>query len=611
MRHRILRSRWVGAVSLGVAALTMSATIGTGTAFAGAPTPPTLGVSPHWFTGNLNGIRDAGSDTTFFLMQALSDLYEQSGLYGCNLASGGSFTYAGCASGASATSGTTDVVDNYDHVEVTTGLGKIGSGDGQKQLCGVETEPFAIPDFARSSKPPSSSNGCSDMIGLAYGKDAVPSVDFPGAEGPGTATSAGSPWAGQIVGPLAAGWLPAGNCVNGSNTTPGSCNGTADPVTCDQSSGPSVNPANTANGCSGIPFTNLDGGPSAVGSVAYDIYNTSATNHITDWMQLTDTTNTADVGSAPKVSGKSFPILLPNVNTGSGTEFTFGLFVDGTGGSTDANSANGGGICGNVSSGILENNSAQFGGCAASDYPATDPEQAADQAAEIASLLYYMSFGAYQSDIHDRLVTLSNGTQYAANVMTQSIGGVVEVASTCTETFASCTIWNGTFPTARLLYNVYRTSTLRASTAGFLDWICNGLTADYGTDQNTGLNYNAEITGDIQTKFEFDRIPSTDTSGSNAGDCPLITVPNAATDALVTNGSANVTSASSGFGSTAGSTPVQVGDLVTGTGVPANTYVASTPAPAPGAITLTNPVTVGGGGSTTETLNFNIHSPTT
>jgi len=580
----------------------MSATIGTGTAFAGAPTPPALGVSPHWFTGTLHGIRDAGSDTTFFAIQSLADLYIQSGLYGCNLATGGSFTYAGCASGASATSGTTDVLDNYDHVEITQGLGKIGSGDGQKQLCGVETEPFGVPDFSRSSKPPSSSNGCTDMIGEAFAKDAVPSVAFPGAEGPGTATGATSPWAGEIVGPLAAGWLPAGNAVTG----------TADPVNCDQSAGPSANPANTINGCSGIPFTNLDGGPSAVGSIAYDIYNTAAVNHITDWMQLTNTTNPANVGLASnKIGGQSYPILLPNVNTGSGTEFTFGLFVDGTGGSTDANSGNGGGFCGNVASGILENNSAQFGDCAASDYPASDATQAADQAAEIASLLYYMSFGAYQSDIHDRIVTLSNGTQYAANVMTQSIGGTVEAASTCNQNLPVCTIWTGTFPTARLLYNIYRTTTLRASTAGFLDWVCDGLAADHNIDQNTGLNYNAEINGDIQTKYEFIRIPSTDTSGPNANDCPLITVPNPATDAVVTNGSANVTSASGGFGSTAGSTPVQAGDLVTGTGVPANTFVALTPAPSATAITLTNPVSGLGTSPATETLTFNIHSPTT
>src|SRR3984957_4642998 len=163
MRHRKLRNRFAAAASTIVVAVTAAATLGAGPASANPPSP-TLGASPHWFVAKPEQIRDAGSDTTFFLMQRLSDLYMQAGLYGCQLNSATTPNYNAWLSGTSGVIATTDVTDNYDHIEVDTGLGKIGSGDGQKQLCGNETAPFgggavnggtapSTIDFARSSKP--------------------------------------------------------------------------------------------------------------------------------------------------------------------------------------------------------------------------------------------------------------------------------------------------------------------------------------------------------------------------------------------------------------------------------------------------------------------------
>ena len=634
MRHRRLRNRWVAAVSLGVAALTMSATIGAGTAVAGPPPAPNIGSSPHWFTGTLNQpVRDVGSDTTFFMMQSLSDLFEQAGLYGCNLGAGGTFTYQTCTG----TSDTTDTVDNYDHVEVTTGLGKIGSGDGQSALCGLETLPAVFPDFARSSKPPSK---CGDLVGEAYGKDGVPAVTFPGAEGPGTATNASSPWGGEVVGPLAAGWLPAGNAVNG----------TQDSVTCDTAPPIAADTWNTLNGCHGVPFQDLDGGPASTSSCGYKIYNSGT---VTDWMQLTDTNSvaTAEACGGTTVPGKLFPIDEPNVNTGSGTVFTFGTFVNATGQVTDLHSNNGepgtdvvagtepgadtlvNGFCHDDPSSIIENNSAQFGDCAAADFPPSgvgaDPESVADQAAEISSILYFMSNGVFNSNIHSRIVTLSNGTQYAANKVPDEseLPGVPPTpTATCAQDgVTTCTIWNNTFPTARLLYNIYRTGTLRASTADFLDWICDFSTVDHAVDNNTGINYNNEITGDIDTKYGFIRISTLQISGPNANDCPLITAPPSDTGGASVDGTnANeLDSTDAGFAQ-AGATPVQAGDLVTGGGIPANTYVAASPAPTASHIYLvTYPAPTSTTPSPTQTpvdptlttspesISFNIHSPTT
>ena len=42
-------------------------------------------MAPHFYNGNVEGIRDAGSDTTFFMMQRIGDLYTGAGLYGCTL----------------------------------------------------------------------------------------------------------------------------------------------------------------------------------------------------------------------------------------------------------------------------------------------------------------------------------------------------------------------------------------------------------------------------------------------------------------------------------------------------------------------------------------------
>ncbi len=514
MRHRKLRNRLAAAASLIIAALTMATVLDAGVASAN-PSPPTLGTSPHWYLGKPEQIRNAGSDTTFFLMQRLSDLYEQSGLFGCQLNSATTPNYKACLSGASSVIATTDVTDNFDHVEVTVGLGKIGSGDGQKQLCGSESAPFggggvnggtapATVDFARSSKPVDTSLSCeATMVGLGFAKDGVPSVDFQGAEGPGTATgttctgcSGAQPWNGQIVGPVAAGWLPG------------------DAVTCDTSAGPSSNPKNTVNGCSGVPVTDLSnvGGTS---SEAYNIYSNTGVGRITDWAQLTNITGAQVPGQGATIANHPLPILVAAVNTGSGTEATFSSFLAGSA-TTNINASSI--VCAGQQA--LENNAAQFGDCAASDFPSGgDPTYKADEAAEIASMLYYMANGVYNSNIHSRLLTLpaapSGTVQYAAIKMTQN--GV-----TATTANPSGTLMQNTFPTARTLYNIYRTDTVRASTADFLNWICDSNSAySKSTDQNTGQNYNNEITAAIQTTYGFIRLNSGTASPNNS--CQVIT----------------------------------------------------------------------------------------
>lgn len=576
MKIRTKRGRWGAAASLGVAAITLAMTMGAQAA--SALTTPSG--TPHWFIGHPQSIRDAGSDTTFFMMQRLSDLYMQAGLFGCVLDSSVSPNNSACKVPPADTNATTDTVDNYDHVEVMTGLGHIGSGAGQAQLCGTETAPLPT-DFARSSKPPGTT--CNDMVGLGYAKDGVPLVIFSGEEGPGSATGSTSPWAGKVVGPVAAGWLPG------------------DSVACDLGAGgSSSNTRNTINGCSGVPFndfSNNDNGGGA-SSTAFRIYCATGGTRITDWGQLTNIGS----GSTPVGSGTSIgvPIQVAAVNSASGTVSTFNKFVDsGTGlCGTDTNVNHSTLVCGGAQA--LENNAAQFGDCAAVDFGSGDVTRSADQAAEIASTMYFMSLGVYTSNTHARTVTLSDGTKAAAiaGVAGSSTGGTENGVAPSKAPGGS--ILTNTYPTARTLYNIYRTGSLRASVADFLDWICdsNNLYTK-AIDLNTGLNYNSEITNAIQTTFGFIRLNSLTAAPNNS--CVVIVPDPSTTDGSDTSGSPTLTSAAAGFN-------VHVGDSVSGPGVPPGAHVLSIGAGTP-PLTITMDTNASSTNAGPVTFAFDIHSP--
>ena len=94
--------------------------------------------------------------------------------------------------------------------------------------------------------------------------------------------------------------------------------------------------------------------------------------------------------------------------------------------------------------------------------------------------------------------------------------------ATCSPGQLNCTLINNLFPIARTLYNIYRTDTVRASTADFLNWICDSNNAyTKGIDQNTGQNYNNEITAALQTTYGFIRLNTQSASPNNS--CQLIT----------------------------------------------------------------------------------------
>ena len=83
-----LRRGVVRAAAAGAAVLSATLIVGAGVASAAPPADPPGGavpVPPHFYNGTVEGIRDSGSATTFFMMQKIGDLYTAGGLYGCSI----------------------------------------------------------------------------------------------------------------------------------------------------------------------------------------------------------------------------------------------------------------------------------------------------------------------------------------------------------------------------------------------------------------------------------------------------------------------------------------------------------------------------------------------
>ena len=297
-----LRTSVAKLAGVGAGAVFATLIVGGGVASASPPPDPSGGatpVAPHFYNGNVEQIRGTGSDTTFFLMQRVSDLFTSAGLYGCTLndtsgetvfnsndqtlANGTANLENYCQSGKNVD--TTDINDNWDRTEVTEGVDDVGSTAGQQQLCGSSSLDSPLPvDFARSSKGLASNAGCT-LTPNGYAKDGVPVLEQyamdPGDIGTGVSTTYpynfinnGNGATGGSVGLVSGGWLPGDNV----NCTP-TLSSSGQP----QSAG--------ANGfCSGAPaleINNGDGGGGA-GSTAYRIWCATDTTRISDWGALTN-----------------------------------------------------------------------------------------------------------------------------------------------------------------------------------------------------------------------------------------------------------------------------------------------------------------------------------
>ena len=505
MRTSSMRHRLAVAGSAGVAALIAALGVGVGTATAAAPSDPMAGVAPAFNNGKVNAIRNSGSDTTIFVMQKLGDLYTSAGLYGCTLNNGGETSLYNSAflpstSGnaqtfcqSNANIDTTDTVDNWNRTEVTTGVDDVGSGAGQSQLCNTVNSPLTV-DFARSSKPPGSA--CLNMVGTGFAKDGVPAVDFPVVNPSTFGTVANtSPYHsvnGGSIGPVAQGWIP-GDPVGGPYT--------------------------------GTPFTdvsNADNGGGA-NSTAYKLWCATDSTRITDWGQLVNLAASGPGnGGMAKTVGNGAPIGLPvrimGVNPNSGTNATFTGFINGSAATkcsnTNTNAANDPNPATAPSPNsphvALENNVSQIGDFATSDFPGDVPSQAV----EVATTLYYASNGVLNTVPYSGSVTLGGQTITGSKVTENG------VASS-----ARFIVSNG-YPTARVLWNIYRSDIVKASTAGFLNWLCdsnNNFTK--AKDNSTGVNFDTEVST-IVGSFGFTRLNDTSTVAPTSTPADGIAAPN-------------------------------------------------------------------------------------
>jgi hypothetical protein len=452
-----------------------------------------------------------------------------------------------CASGQNVS--TTDVNDNWDRTEVTEGVDDVGSGAGQGQLCGTTNNVSGLAvDFARSSKPASA---CTTLVETGYAKDGVPVIDYkinPSTiTGGGTSTTA--PYSninGGVFGPVASGWLPGdsptassfsgtvlGNISNNDST--GSVASTAYRLWCASDAtritdwgaltnlggsgkellminqvenstttvtSPNTYPSNVVSGDavsgSGIPSGDT---VASVSGSTLTLQNAATLSQTTN-LQITTATKLA-VGQGAPIG---IPIRLMGVNPSSGTESTFAGFANsgtsntGCSGSMNTNAALDPNpvtdIAGNNTAHIaLENDSDNIDQYAIGDFPSPDY---VDQAIEADTTLYIMSNGVFNTNPYTADVTI-DGVQYSGNKLNEN-----NISAT------AATELNNTFPTARTLFNIYRSDTVRASVGGFLNWICDdGVNFSKGLDNSTGNNFNTEVDNTISTVFGFPRLSDT------------------------------------------------------------------------------------------------------
>jgi hypothetical protein len=544
--------------------------------------------------------------------------------------------------GHSANIDTTDAVDNWSLTEVSIGADAIGSGAGQKQLCGNLASPLPV-DFARSSKPiiSTASGGCATEAELGYAKDAVPIVDFPTVNPSTLGTSSFNDSTTHVnfagvnggnIGSVASGWLP-GDPVNGSanngtalanianNDNGGSTSSTAYRIWCASGAsrvtdwgqltnlGPNLEIVNvtTTNGSATISQTNGATWPAAiaVGQVVSGpgippsttvsaINNGAVPPTITLSNNATASSTTATltfVIPSALAQGQGVPIGLPirvvGINPNSGTEATFASFANsgtanpGCSSNMNTNAANdpnsGTAPAGNPAHISLENNASQIGSFASGDFPSDN----VDQAIEAATSLYIESNGVVNTNPHAGTVSVG-GTNFSAAKLNENGFN-----------YTTPNLLQNRNPTARTLFNIYRTDTIRASTAGFLNWMCDSNSAfTKGTDNTTGVNFDAELTTLINTQFGFIRLNDNSSPPSNGGTpadnlpAPNTTCAPSVIGVVTTNGSPTLTLSGSAFPPTFPASFTS-GSTIVGDGIPAGTTIVS------------------GGGTTTLTISQN------
>lgn len=559
-------------VGIGVAGTASAATLPAFPGQGGAPNAsapvPAFDTYPWWLPENTTSGADPisntdtsqGSDATLEVMETIGSLYNNAGItpFSCTITkTANSVCQQPTVSTPNPNNTLSDETDNFSSTVEVQGTNDVGSGNGQAELCGGTPSAPAgsTVDYARSSRPVSTST-CPTGVDLGYAKDAVVGVDlqtidpalygapngyldqtdpqcsangagfYPSyAAANGAVTCTKFPAGG--IGPVADGWLPT------------------DPTNCGTGGGPA---------CSGTPFTNISNTPLSGGtgasSVAYRLFcehgtsTTPNTSQITDWGQLTNLSAANNGGTAQPV-GDGAPIGVPvrviGVNTGQATATTFYSFAqsgiaNGTNCTDTGTAINANTIDPNAASGpdpdanqgpaggtgnneiALESDTPQIGQFASANWP-SDP---ADEAVDIATSLYFIGYGSFGVNPVASTASIESGTIPAGDASTfsekiQTADGVA--ASILRER-------SNAYPMSRTLFNIYRTDTVRASTAGFLNWLCDSNSAiQKGADNVGGGNYDTELTNIINGQYGLSRLTDTTPELAISSQTPADNVP--------------------------------------------------------------------------------------
>lgn len=437
---------------------------------------PVFGSSPQFSQPvGLNPVRTAGSENLLYVMGRLAGLYSQSSLAGCPVNPADNRT---CTS---IVGPPPDNLDDYSRNEVDN-AGSASTDVGLAQLCGASATGGLAVDLARTTRPLIAGDyqgACTAQNLLAYNfaDDSIAPVTFPGintsliagaATCSGVSTAATPPAAtppGCQLGPVSAGWRP-GDALAGPYT--------------------------------GAAFTNLTTG---AGGLASRLYCPAATAPITDWGQLTD--KTQPVGSGAKIGA---PIVIPALSTTASTYTNLAAVLG-----CDPNTNN-------TDKRVAQENAAPLlADLAVADNPGTTTAALVAQGNQMASTLYYLSYGFSQWRPFTATITQGARTT-AANLLsvdnvTPSTACAIPNSGAC---FTNANVAVAQITTARRLFLVVRTDRLRASTAGFLNWLCDTDpgTVHHGRDHTTGQNYSAEVDYTINTQHLFPRVPCLGTASA-------------------------------------------------------------------------------------------------
>ena len=418
-----------------------------------APALPTFGTYPSWLPANdslSNTDVAEGSDATLSVMQAISALYTDVGVspFSCSIAStANTVCEQPTASTPNPDTAHSDETDNFSGTQESQGINDVGSANGQNELCnGTPGAPAGTTvDYARSSNPVSLPT-CPSGVELGFAKDSVVAVDFqainPSLYGTPKGyltqtdpqcTSAGrypsyAPSNGELactafpaagIGPVADGWLPT------------------DPTNCGSGGGPA---------CSGTPFTNItntaiSGGTGAT-SVAYRLFcqhgpsTIPNASQITDWGQLTNLERGEERGHGRarrrryahrrpyphhrhrqrvgngldllqfRPVGNRVPAVSADCGGGSGTVSSSDVDVNAASGpDPDADQGPAGSSFVQNPEVSLESDANQIGDFANANWP-SDP---ADEAVDIATSLYSMSYGVFGVNAHASVASIESG----------------------------------------------------------------------------------------------------------------------------------------------------------------------------------------------------------